>query len=145
MTNKTGKLTNPRPVEVVNTAVPQTALSLGLMRPWRMVFVVKDMGARIVVDVTDSVTLGRVPPTGGGTPTIDLRPFGAEKAGVSRKHLVVKVEGDGVYAADFGSANGSLLNGKRLEPNTFYPIHHQDEIVLGLLQIVVELLIDPLS
>jgi pSer/pThr/pTyr-binding forkhead associated (FHA) protein len=142
---KTGKLTDTHQVEVLHTGVGRAEPKLGLLRPWRIAFVLKDSGVRIVTDVTEALVLGRIAPDSSDTPVIDLRPFDAEDNGVSRKHLLIKVEGDGVYAADLQSANGTLINGRRLEPHTFYPVYHHDEIVLGLMQIVIELLIDPLG
>lgn len=142
---KTGKLTDTHQVEVVSSETGRVEPKLGLLRPWRIAFVLQESGVRIITDVTETLVLGRIAPDNSDTPVIDLRQFDAEEAGVSRKHLLIKVEGDGVYAADLQSANGTLINGRRLEPHTFYPVYHRDELVLGLMRIVIELLIDPLG
>lgn len=141
---KTGKLSDTRPVMVSTTPV-KPGVDIGLLRPWRIGFIVKGMGVKIVTDMTESIILGRIAPDGSEVPTVDLRPFDAETTGVSRKHLHIKAEGEGVYVADLGSANGTRLNGKRLDPNTFYPLQHHDELTLGLLELQVELLVDPLA
>ena len=142
---KTGKLTDTHQIAVAPMGATRTEPKLGRLRPWRIAFVLRSAGVRIVTDVTENLILGRITPSGNETPVIDLRPFDAEDAGVSRKHVLIKVEGDGVYASDLQSANGTILNGKRLAPHTFYPVFHLDELVIGRLPIVIELLIDPLS
>lgn len=141
----TGKLTDTHQVEVMSAGGTRAEPNLGRLRPWRIGFHLQDSGVRIITDVTETLILGRIAPDGGETPVIDLRPFDAEEAGVSRKHALVKVEGDGVYLCDLQSANGTLLNGKRLEAHTFYPVYHHDQLVIGLMHVVIELLIDPLS
>ena len=142
---KTGKLTDTHQIAVQPVGPARSEPKLGRLRPWRIAFVLKASGVRIVTDVMETLILGRISPDSGDTPVIDLRPFDAEDAGVSRKHVLIKVEGDGVYASDLQSANGTVLNGIRLDPHTFYPVFHHDELLLGLLQIELELLIDPLS
>jgi hypothetical protein len=141
---KTGKLSETRPVVLSPTTTPR-GVAIGSLRPWRIAFTVRSAGVKIVTDMTESLILGRIAPESNTAPMIDLRPFGADDAGVSRKHLVVKADGEGVFVADLTSANGTLLNGKRLDAQTFYALHHQDRLTLGLLELDVELLIDPLS
>lgn len=141
---KTGKLTDSHQIRLGDESKPLEP-RLGRLRPWRLAFVLKDAGVRIVSDVTEALILGRISPDGSDIPVIDLRPFDADDSGVSRKHLMIRVENDGVYATDLQSANGTFINGKRMDPNTSYPIYHHDVLVIGLMQIVIELLIDPLS
>ncbi len=141
---KTGKLSDTRPV-MISTTPAKPGVDIGLLRPWRIGFIVKGVGVKIVTDMTESIILGRIAPDGSDVPIVDLRPFDAETAGVSRKHLHIKAEGEGVYVADLGSANGTRLNGKKLEPNDFVPLHHHDDLTLGLLELQIELLVDPLA
>jgi pSer/pThr/pTyr-binding forkhead associated (FHA) protein len=37
---------------------------------------------------------------------------------ISRRHARVELRPDGVYVTDFGSTNGTFLEGRRLTPNT---------------------------
>lgn len=141
---KTGKLSDTRPVKI-STAPAKQGVDIGLLRPWRIGFIVKGMGVKIVTDMTESIILGRIAPDGSDVPIVDLRPFDADTAGVSRKHLMIKAEGEGVYVADLDSANGTRLNNTKLEPNKFVPLHHDDLLTLGLLELQVELLVDPLA
>lgn len=47
---------------------------------------------------------------------------------VSRRHaLVQKIKSD-FFIQDLGSANGTFLNGKRLEAEKYYKIRHKDSI-----------------
>ena len=89
--------------------------------------------AIILPRANHSLLLGRA--TGGvtGEPTIDLSPYQAYKLGVSRKHAnIVRFQGS-VLITDLGSANGTFVNGKRLEPNQRYTLHDGDEVCLGQL------------
>ncbi len=70
---------------------------------------------------SDELTLGR-------DPTSQVRIEGA--VGVSRRHAAVRVQGDAFWVADQGSANGTLVNGRRL-PETGSWLHAGDLIELG--------------
>jgi pSer/pThr/pTyr-binding forkhead associated (FHA) protein len=141
ITKKTAKLPEYRPV----APPPVETIDIGVLRPWRIGLLIKQIGLKIIADITETITIGRsttdiIPP-----PFIDLRPFGAEALGVSRKHLHISLEGDTLYIEDNRSANGTFLNGQKLEPNARHAVRHGDEISLGLMEIEVEFLFDPLS
>ncbi len=67
--------------------------------------------------------------------TSTCRPFDAYEQGVSRIHAEVRLEPDGVYIVDLDSANGTLVNGKALEPQRPALVHHGDIIQLGRLRL----------
>jgi pSer/pThr/pTyr-binding forkhead associated (FHA) protein len=67
-------------------------------------------------------------------PDIDLQSHDAYEQGVSRIHAEVRLEPDGVYIVDLDSANGTLINGKPLEPQQPALVHHGDIIQLGRLR-----------
>jgi pSer/pThr/pTyr-binding forkhead associated (FHA) protein len=50
---------------------------------------------------------------------------------ISRRHAFVGVRDNGVYVADENSANGTYLNGCRLEPNREYPVTGHAVVELG--------------
>ena len=61
---------------------------------------------------------------------------GFNSAWISRRHLLVERRDDGVFIIDYGpygngSANGTLVNGERLEPGREYRIKPGDNIRLG--------------
>ena len=62
-------------------------------------------------------TLGRVTEGQPVMPDIDLAPYQAYTHGVSRLHAVIKRGVDDILLMDLESANGTFVNGKRLEPN----------------------------
>lgn len=50
---------------------------------------------------------------------------------ISRIHAVINVSEQGVTITDLNTANGTSVNGKRIESNISITLHHNDEIVLG--------------
>lgn len=79
----------------------------------------------------DNFTLGRVIAGQAVIPDVDLEPYEAHDRGVSRMHAEIRLDPDSIRIIDLESANGTLLNGKRLEPQVPTPIHHGDFIQLG--------------
>jgi len=82
----------------------------------------------------DNFTLGRAIEGQAVIPDIDLGAFNAYDFGVSRMHAEVLLEEDSVYVVDLESANGTLVNGKPLEPQRSVPVRHGDVIQLGRLR-----------
>jgi pSer/pThr/pTyr-binding forkhead associated (FHA) protein len=83
----------------------------------------------------DNYTLGRAIEGQAIVPDIDLGPFEAYDHGVSRLHAEIRLNQDGVCVVDLDSANGTLINGNRLEPQKPTPVRHGDIIQLGRLRI----------
>ncbi|HET7009619.1 MAG TPA: FHA domain-containing protein [Anaerolineales bacterium] len=83
----------------------------------------------------DNFTLGRASEGQAVIPDIDLGGYNAFDSGVSRMHAEVLLEEDGVYVVDLESANGTLVNGKKLEPQHVAPVRHGDVIQLGRLRL----------
>ena len=63
-----------------------------------------------------------------------------KRLGVSREHLLIRLDANRVVIVDNHSANGTRLNGERIEPNQPYIVRHGDAIQLGLLKLQIELL-----
>lgn len=126
-------------------AASNRLVDIGTQRPWRIALALKKVSVTLVLDLTDSIILGRIKQNDITGTFVDLRAFGAEEDGVSRQHLLIRLEGNTVTICDLHSSNGSLLNGKRLEPDLYYPVRHKDEITLGLLELQIELLTDPMN
>ncbi len=83
----------------------------------------------------DNFTLGR-----GGTgqaivPDVDLDRYGAQDQGISRLHAEIRIDEGGVRIVDLDSVNGTLVNGKRLEPQEPMLIAHKDIIQIGRLRL----------
>lgn len=130
--------------KTAETAVPQIKpVDMGMPRPWRIALTIQDMQIQLVFDLTQTMTVGRTHPDSELFPDIDLTPFNAEDLGVSRQHLDLMLHEDRVVMVDKQSANGTYLNGERLEPNQVYPLRNGDEVELGVMKVKVELLMNP--
>lgn len=88
----------------------------------------------IVLERTGFLTIGRTDPKAPDVnPDVDLQPFGADEAGVSRNHVRVAAADNPPTITDLGSANGTFVNGQKLIPDRPQAIHDGDEIRFGRL------------
>lgn len=83
----------------------------------------------------DNYTLGRAVEGQPIIPDVDLSPYDAFEQGVSRLHSELKLSDDGVYIVDLDSANGTLVNGKRIEIQKPMSLKHGDIIQLGRMRL----------
>ena len=83
------------------------------------------------------ITIGRYSEGQPIIPDIDLTPYKAFESGVSRMHVSLRVVDDQVMAVDLGSANGTRINGMKIDSHTTYPIRHGDILTLGKFKIQV--------
>ena len=86
---------------------------------------------------TDEVTLGRVSEGQPIVPDIDLTPYKAYEAGVSRMHASIRLVDDQVMVTDLGSANGTNINGMKMSAHIPYPVRHGDILTLGKFKIQI--------
>jgi hypothetical protein len=96
-----------------------------------------DYGELVAVPDRKEFTLGRASSDQPIIPDIDLTPFNAYKAGVSRLHATIRLDGEKMSIVDLGSANGTQLNGEKIEPNVPYDLMHGDVVKLGRLKIQI--------
>jgi hypothetical protein len=87
----------------------------------------------IVLELTDSIILGRGDDTMAPDMYADLTPYGAIDQGVSRRHAVLQRVKRTITISDLNSRNGTFLNGARLIPHQARFLRHGDEIHLGKL------------
>lgn len=112
----------------------QPAISEG--RPFAMPtlsLVVINSGRRIALDTAADLLVGRKDNQRGIYPDVDLGLDGGYDAGVSRRHAIIAARADGYVLEDLGSANGTFVNGRRLEPETPNLIRNGDELKFGTL------------
>lgn len=83
------------------------------------------------------VILGRASQGQSMVPDIDLTPYQAFEAGVSRIHAAIRIMGDTVLITDLGSANGTRVNGNKIEPDIPQLIQDGDQLSLGKLNFQV--------
>jgi len=96
-----------------------------------------DTGQMLPLTDRNEFTLGRISEGQPIMPDIDLSAYQAYAGGVSRLHAVLKRVGTRIVIMDLGTANGTYLNGKRLNPNVEQNINHGDIISLGKLKIQI--------
>jgi len=96
-----------------------------------------DNGKIISLPMRNEFTMGRLSEGQPIMPDVDLMPYDAYAAGVSRLHAVIKRDEGRVIIMDLGSSNGTYLNGRRLNPHTEEGLKHGDVVALGKMKIQV--------
>lgn len=96
-----------------------------------------DTGQVLPLSSRNEFTMGRISEGQPIMPDIDLSPYQAYAAGVSRLHAVIRRNGNAIVFMDLGSANGTFINGSRLTPNTEQTLQHGDILALGKMRIQV--------
>ncbi len=82
-------------------------------------------------------TLGRSTPGQSIVPDIDLTPYQAYEAGVSRLHANIRIKGSQITVMDLESANGTRINGKPIDPLAEHSLMHGDILTLGKIKIQI--------
>ncbi|GAB4417911.1 MAG: forkhead-associated protein [Anaerolineae bacterium] len=102
-----------------------------------LILQVEQHDSPIMVQLRQDLILGRVTQTGDLTTYINLTPFGADEAGVSRRHARLLRDGNAVYLMDLNSTNGTRVNGEALAAGVEKRLHDGDELLLGRLKVYV--------
>lgn len=82
--------------------------------------------------------IGRSDDSSDYIPDIDLSQYGARQHGVSRRHAALIYYRKVVNVIDLESINGTYLNGKKLIPNTPYPLNSGDSLKLGTFGLLIK-------
>jgi pSer/pThr/pTyr-binding forkhead associated (FHA) protein len=90
--------------------------------------------------VAQSVILGRK--YEGLDVDVDLTPFNAAEAGVSRQHVMIAPQGNCFIIQDLESRNGTVLNGEKLLPRQPYKLHDGDMVFIGRLAVTIRYVTD---
>ena len=77
------------------------------------------------------ITIGRAVPD-EEMPTVDL----SEDDSVSRRHAEIRWTDGGYVIADFGSKNGTWVNGQRIDPNQPVRLRDGDRVAVGRLSLL---------
>ena len=98
-------------------------------------------GQPIEVDLsgTEGYILGRSDSKSSYVPDVDLAAYQALDKGVSRRHAALVRHSGHLHIIDLSSVNGTFLNGDRLPAETAYPLHVDDQLALGELNLVFTL------
>jgi len=89
------------------------------------------------VQMRTEVIFGRVTEQSDQTTYINLTPYGAEEAGVSRRHARLLRDNKAIFLMDLNSTNGTRLNGESLAASVEKRLRDGDEITLGRLKVYV--------
>ena len=93
---------------------------------------VEETGASFDLEGKTEHVLGRLDESSKTAPDIDLEPYGARDKGVSRRHAKLLRLGKGLsYIVDLSSTNGTLINGKPVDPLEHARLRNGDRIELG--------------
>lgn len=79
----------------------------------------------------EGFVIGRSDVGSSYVPDVDLAPCNAQRYGISRRHAVLVRYHGVVHVIDLGSMNGTFINGKRLSPQTAYPLNDGDQVSLA--------------
>ncbi|MGJ3239830.1 MAG: FHA domain-containing protein [Anaerolineae bacterium] len=114
-------------------------------RFWSISLTVVELGVEMVINLSDSVLLGRLYAGESDQNFIDLTGYNAHEYGVSRQHAYISLSNNKVVIKDNNSANRTLLNKKKISPMQEYPLRPGDVISLGKLELKFNLLFDPFA
>jgi hypothetical protein len=94
-------------------------------------------GRQVQLPFAEQVHIGRLDAAHGVFPDVDLSPDGGLEEGVSRRHCKIWQGEGSLFVEDLGSANGTLLNGRRLTPYMPHPLEDGDDLQLGQIRLGV--------
>lgn len=129
----------------VPRAVPRGTGPLDYLVPWVIELRIVGTASVIQVEVSEALTIGRSDKDKRTMPEVDLADFEGYAMGVSRQHAVISARNSRITIRDVGSANGSYINGARLQPEIEYRLRHGDHLTIGKLQFQVFFVVTPSS
>lgn len=142
----TEKNTQPlRPEVVPSNPTPRKTGPLDHIIPWVLEFRIIGTAEILKTDLNAPVLMGRMDPHKGIYPQINLDPHGGQAKGVSRRHARIFAQDNRVMLQDEGSANGTFLNGQKLNPLTPQRLRDGDRIKLGDLEMQTRFIMKPYS
>jgi pSer/pThr/pTyr-binding forkhead associated (FHA) protein len=120
------------------TSSPSPQVTPGPKNSRRLaLFIGNEATSPIRIQVDEALIVGRADSVEGYTPDLDLSPFGARDAGVSRRHAKIVFQDGALHICDLGSVNGTRLNGVKLPPNQLYRLNNGAKLECGNLRMTV--------
>ncbi|MCB0210497.1 MAG: protein kinase [Anaerolineae bacterium] len=141
-----GSSTLPKGKSFSGYDVPSYIADLSLYEPLpvqavvpevKLVIVEQNVTLSLPADTTGLI-IGRT--HGSHRADIDLGPFGAATAGVSRKHTRLSYDNDTWTLEDLGSLNGTFINEVKLKPQMPAPLKSGDVIRCGHMPLIFRIL-----
>jgi CheY-like chemotaxis protein/pSer/pThr/pTyr-binding forkhead associated (FHA) protein len=113
------------------TTLPQTDPS------WTVELQFAEAGEPLHASFEYQALIGRATPENPNFEGVDLTPYGGHTKGVSRRHAMLRWDGDQMTLQDLGTENGTFHNNTRLVANIAYPINTGDTIKFGNLECTI--------
>jgi pSer/pThr/pTyr-binding forkhead associated (FHA) protein len=114
-------------------AIPGPAVS----QEGRISLKILESGETLPLELSHGITIGRAEAGQLIVPDVDLSPYQAYKAGVSRLHAALNLQDQQLVIVELGSANGTRVNGKILPTHASHPLFHGDILTLGKLNVQI--------
>src|SRR5262249_3971082 len=109
----------------------------GLLTEHAIAFLVDGFEEPLLLELSEQAVLGRYVADAGMQPRVDLSPYGAFEAGISRRHAIIRrVEGR-LFIEDLGARNGTCLNNQQLTPFVPGALKSGDIVKLGQLNMEI--------
>ncbi len=105
--------------------------------PLRLVLKVTETNQVVSIRLADRLLVGRG--GDGHRPDIDLTDLDGRENGLSRRHALFTYADNILFIEDLGSTNGTRINGFPALPGKPYRVHNGDELELGYLHLIVQL------
>lgn len=119
----------------IDTAIPKTQPQVPAVASISLHML--NYGKIVPLEGREEFTIGRETKGQPVVPDVDLTPYDAYQAGVSRLHAAIKIDRGQVSLVDLGSVNGTSINEVRIPPNVYRLLKHGDMIALGRLKIQI--------
>ncbi|MEO1288917.1 MAG: FHA domain-containing protein [Chloroflexota bacterium] len=100
-----------------------------------ILFYVEDHEEPVIFVGKDKIIVGREDAMGRITPEFETTRFNGSANGISRMHAKIVREGDQYLIQDLGSTNGTRLNGNKLVPYQYVPLHDGAILQFGRLMV----------
>jgi CheY-like chemotaxis protein len=126
-------------------AVPRGTGPLDYFVPWVIELRIVGTASVIQIEIAEATIIGRSDKDKRTRPEIDLGEFDGYNMGVSRQHAVISARNSRITIRDTASANGTFINGARLQPDVEYRLRHGDHLTIGRLQFQVFFVVTPSS
>jgi len=111
------------------------------LSPMRLVLRVADRNRTIMTQMADRLIIGRA--STSRKPDIDLSDFDGLPCGVSRGHAAFIYDENTLFVEDLNSTNGTRINGYHIDTGRAYRLRNGDELELGSLRLIVNVVRAP--
>lgn len=128
----TRSITNFKRTHALRKAPAEQRVFLGIEAQCQIVLESPNTAIEFILPPDSAyLKVGRAPDEAGSEQILDLTPYNAHNAGVSRTHARFERSGVRIFVRDLNSSNGTWINGNRLVPDHVHEIFDGDRIEFG--------------